>query len=145
MISDILTNQVIVSVFAATFICHIWKFSDFWARSGKPNFGSLVAAGGMPSSHSAFVCSIALSIGFVEGFLSSVFLLSLGFATVVVRDAFGVRRDVDMLRNTVNDIIKEKKVGVKQILKITGHTPVQVVVGSLMGIVIPLLLHLLAY
>jgi hypothetical protein len=145
LISDLLTNQVIVSVFAAIFICHIWKFIDFWARSGRPNFGTFFAAGGMPSSHSAFVCSIALSIGFVEGFLSSVFLLSLGFATVVVRDAFGVRRDVDMLRNTVNDIIKEKKVGVKQILKITGHTPVQVVVGSLMGIVIPLLLHLSVY
>jgi acid phosphatase family membrane protein YuiD len=145
VITDILTSQVIVSVLVASIVCHVWKLFDLWARSGKFSLGYLVAAGGMPSSHSSFVCSLALSIGFVDGFLSTVFLLSLGLAIIVVRDAFGVRHDIDMLRNTVNGIIREKKLGVKQILKITGHTPVQVVVGSLIGIVVPLVLHLFVF
>ncbi len=145
LITEILGNEIIVSVFAATFICHIWKFIDGTTRNKRPDWGAWIAAGGMPSSHSSFVCSLALSIGFIEGFLSSVFFLAVGFATIVVRDSFGVRRAVDALAKTVNGIIKEKKLGIEQILKITGHTPVQTVVGVAIGIIVPAVLHLLIF
>ncbi|MBW2964554.1 divergent PAP2 family protein [Candidatus Woesearchaeota archaeon] len=142
MIKELLIHQVFVSVAIALVVCELWKFIDFSVRKKKLDWSALFETGGMPSSHSTFVCAIATSIGLVEGFASTIFLLSAGFAIVVVRDAFGVRRDVDKLTGTVNKIIHDKKVGIQEILKITGHTPVQVVVGSTLGIVVPLLMLL---
>lgn len=129
-----------MSVAAALIFCELWKFIDFSIRKKKLDWSALFETGGMPSSHSTFVCALATSIGLVEGFASTIFLLSAGFAIIVVRDAFGVRRDVDKLAGTVNQIIHDKKIGIQEILRITGHSPVQVVVGSALGIVIPLLL-----
>lgn len=143
VISEILTNHIFISVIAAMVFCELWKFIDSSFREKRIDWGALIATGGMPSSHATFVCSIATAIGFAEGFASTIFLLSIGFAIVVVRDAFGVRRDVDMLAKTTNDIIRKGKLSMKSIMKITGHTPVQVVVGSIIGIIIPIILQFL--
>jgi hypothetical protein len=145
MISELLKNQIFVSVAITIIICEIWKFIDGSARHKRLNWASLVDTGGMPSSHATWVCSICISIGFVEGFTSSVFLLALGFAVIVVRDAFGVRRDVDNIVHTVNEIIREKKIGISAIMKITGHTPVQVFIGSALGLAVPAIIHFLFY
>jgi hypothetical protein len=99
----------------------------------------------MPSSHSTFVCALATSIGFAEGFVSTIFLLSTGLAAVVIRDALGVRHTVDELTGTINEIIRKKRVGIAEILKISGHTPVQVVVGSIIGIAVPIACYFLVF
>ncbi|MBU2561996.1 MAG: divergent PAP2 family protein [Nanoarchaeota archaeon] len=145
MIQELVTNEIVVSVVVASVICQIWKFIDKSIRKRKIDWYALVATGGMPSSHSTFVCSLAVSIGFVEGFLSTLFLLAAGFAVIVVRDAFGVRHAVDTLTKTVNEIIRAKKLGMEEILKITGHTPVQAAVGVLIGIAIPIMFHFAFY
>jgi acid phosphatase family membrane protein YuiD len=139
MIEELVKNQIIISVVVASVICQLWKFIDNSIRKKELYWRGLVATGGMPSSHSTFVCALAVSIGLIEGFLSTIFFLAAGFAIIVVRDAFGVRRTVDTLTSTVNEIIRKKKIGIHEILKITGHTPVQVVVGCAIGIVMPLL------
>ncbi len=141
MLNDIITNQIFLSVIITVVICEIWKFIDSSVRKKRIDWGALVTTGGMPSSHANFVCAIAVSVGIVEGFASTVFFISAGLAIVVVRDAFGVRRDVDKVAKTVNEIIKDKKLGIKEIMKITGHTPVQVVVGCIAGIVIPIIIN----
>jgi len=140
---DLLLNNIVISVVSAIVVCHIWKFIDLSSRSGKLEWYGWVATGGMPSSHSSFVSALATGIGIVDGFTSSVFLLSAGFAMIVIRDAFGVRRDVDQIKNTLNEIVKQKKLGVKEILRLTGHTPVQVVVGCIIGVAIPVIVHLI--
>jgi acid phosphatase family membrane protein YuiD len=96
--------------------------------------------GGMPSSHAAVVCSLCVSVAFVEGIASNLFIFSFWFALVVLRDAMGVRRSVGLLAKAMNDIGKQaadKKVidfhGVKEI---QGHTPLEVVFGGLLGIFI---------
>jgi acid phosphatase family membrane protein YuiD len=142
MIYEIITNQIIVSVFVASLICQIWKIIDNSIRNKKVDLGAFVRTGGMPSSHATFVCALAVSIGLVEGFITSIFFLAAGFAIIVVRDAFGVRRAVDDLNKTVNSIIKKKKLGIHEILKIAGHTPVQAGVGAAIGIVVPLILNI---
>ncbi|MFH1668900.1 MAG: divergent PAP2 family protein [Candidatus Woesearchaeota archaeon] len=141
MLEKIFTNHIILSVLVATIICQIWKFIDHSTRRKAFDWGSLIATGGMPSSHSTFVCALAVSIGRTDGFLSTTFFLSAGLAMIVVRDAFGVRRNVDTVVQTLNEIIRKKKLGVHEILKITGHTPVQVIIGSLLGIIVPILFH----
>jgi len=142
---DFVTHEIFVSVVIASIICQGWKFIDKSMRKKKIYWPGLTDTGGMPSSHSTFVCALAISIGFVEGFLSTVFFLSLGFATIVVRDAIGVRRAVDRLNDNVNEIIKKGKFGVKEILKIAGHTPVQAFVGIVLGVLVPLIIHYIAY
>ncbi|MBN1544576.1 divergent PAP2 family protein [Candidatus Woesearchaeota archaeon] len=145
MFMDIVTNQIVVSVIVASVICQIWKFIDKSFRKMKLDWYALVATGGMPSSHSTFVCSLAVSVGLVEGFLSTIFFLAAGFAVVVVRDAFGVRHAVDTLARSVNEIIRSKRLGVAELLKITGHTPVQAVVGVIVGIAVTVILHFAFY
>lgn len=138
IIKELLLNSIVISVVAAVVISNIWKFIDRSFRNKKLDLYGIIATGGMPSSHACFVCSLAVSIGIVEGFTSSVFLLAAGVSMIVIRDAFGVRRDVDRVTSMINDIIRQKKLGIQEILKITGHTPVQVIVGCILGILIPI-------
>ena len=72
----------------------------------------------------------------MEGILSNLFLVSLVFSLIVIRDAIGVRRTVDDLISYVNKIIKRRRLGLKDITKITGHNPIQVFIGILIGGVI---------
>ena len=60
----------------------------------KFNFKRIMGAGGMPSSHSAVVTSLATLIGKNQGFDSPVFAISVIFAVVVMYDAAGVRRPI---------------------------------------------------
>ena len=141
MIHEIMTDQIIISVIVASLICQSWKLIDSSLREKRLDLGSFFRTGGMPSSHSTFVCALAMSIGFVEGFLTSIFFLAAGLAIVVVRDAFGVRRAVDEMAGTINSIIKKKRISVHEIMKIAGHTPVQAGVGTAIGIVVPIIVN----
>ena len=142
LIHELLTNKIIITVVIATVLCQLLKFIDSSIVEKKIRFGKLFATGGMPSSHSTFVTSLALSVGFKEGFLTAVFLVAMGFAIITIRDAFGVRRTVDDLIKSVNEIIKSKKLKVSVIRKIAGHTPVQVIMGTILGIVIAIFIEL---
>jgi acid phosphatase family membrane protein YuiD len=103
--------------------------------------------GGMPSSHSAMVCSLCTSIAFVEGIDSNIFILSFWFALVVLRDAMGVRRSAGLLARSLNNLGRQSsdKIGLDfhTVKEIQGHSPLEVVVGGLLGIFIAAGLFLL--
>jgi len=103
--------------------------------------------GGMPSSHAAVVCSLCTSIALVEGFASNLFIFSIWFALVVLRDAMGVRRSAGMLAKALNNLGKQTsdKTGIEfhPVKEIQGHTPLEVIVGCLLGIFIALGINLL--
>ena len=103
--------------------------------------------GGMPSSHAAVVCSLCTSIAFVEGITSNMFIFSIWFALVVLRDALGVRRSAGILAKALNNLGKQAsdKIGLDfhAVKEIQGHTPLEVVVGALLGIFIAAGLYLL--
>ena len=94
--------------------------------------------GGMPSSHSALVTSLSTSIGIRNGLESDLFILSLFFALVVIRDAVGVRRSSGIQAKTINemgDSLSQKKVlNYRPIKEVDGHKPIEVIVGSLLGV-----------
>ncbi len=98
--------------------------------------------GGMPSSHSALAVSIATSIGFTSGVTSDVFILSLFFAMVVIRDAMGVRRASGLQAKALNslgkDLTKKLKLSFHPVKEIHGHTLPQTLIGSLLGFFIAL-------
>lgn len=94
--------------------------------------------GGMPSSHTATVTAISISIGFKQGFDSALFALSIIFLSVVFRDATGVRLASGRQANTINKIIDAINTGhpegVKKIKEVKGHTLLESVVGSIIGL-----------
>jgi acid phosphatase family membrane protein YuiD len=96
--------------------------------------------GGMPSSHSAVVCSLTTSIAFAEGIDSNLFVFSFWFALVVLRDAVGVRRAAGLQAKALNNLGKQstEKIGVDfhAVKEIQGHSPLEVVVGGFLGIFI---------
>ena len=108
-------------------------------KDHKFDFKRILGAGGMPSSHSAVVCSLAVLIGKDYGFSSATFALALIFAAVVMYDACGVRRAAGKQAKLLNKIISTPGLtGVQvqeRLVEVLGHTPVQVVVGALIGII----------
>lgn len=104
--------------------------------------------GGMPSGHSATVTTLALLVGWVEGYGSAAFALAGIFAVVTMHDAMGVRREagkhavsIKELADAVNQLVKDEDVEVKiEKLKIlVGHTPIQVYAGAFLGFVIAMI------
>ena len=107
----------------------------------KFTWESIFASGGMPSSHSAFVTAMATTIGFDYGVESVYFAFAAAFALVVMYDACGVRRAVGEQAKALNRIIGALKenstIGQETALKeILGHSPFQVVMGFLLGLII---------
>ena len=102
--------------------------------------------GGMPSSHAAVVCSLCTSVAFVEGIASNLFVFSFWFALVVLRDAMGVRLSTGLLAKGLNNLGRQvsEKTGLDfhPVKEIQGHTPMEVVIGGLLGIFIAAGLHL---
>jgi len=98
--------------------------------------------GGLPSSHSALVTSVATTIGFRNGLGSDIFLLSFAFLMVTVRDAVGVRRASGMQARKINNIGKtldEKGIIEYRAMKeVQGHSPMEVTLGCVLGFVLGL-------
>ena len=110
----------------------------------KFNFKRILGAGGMPSSHSAVVASLATLIGKYEGVGSSIFAVSLVMAFVVMYDACGVRRAAGKQAELLNKLIETPGLTTVQVseklVEVLGHTPVQVFVGALIGIIAGLII-----
>ena len=107
------------------------------------NFKRIMGAGGMPSSHSAVVTGLATLVGKNYGIDSAIFALSLVFAFVVMYDACGVRRAAGKQAALLNKLIETPGLtGVQvseKLVEVLGHTPIQVFVGALIGVVVGLI------
>ncbi len=100
--------------------------------------------GGMPSSHTALVISLVISIGVHEGVQSSMFAIALALAAVVIYDALGVRRETGRQSQVLNQIITEmlvegKPITEQQLKELVGHTPLEVLGGLIVGITVTLI------
>nr|WP_281272485.1 divergent PAP2 family protein [Paenibacillus taihuensis] len=106
-----------------------------------------VSTGGMPSSHSAAVCSLAASIGLADGFHSSMFALAVLFSVITMYDAMGIRRHAGTHATILNRIIRlfpahSKELQEEGTLKeMLGHRPIEVCAGAVLGVVIGLLMN----
>ena len=108
-------------------------------KTKKFNFKRIIGAGGMPSSHSAVVTSLATLVGKYEGVGSPMFAITFVLAAVVMYDACGVRRAAGKQAALLNKIIETPGLTSVQVseklVEVLGHTPVQVFVGALIGLV----------
>lgn len=103
--------------------------------------------GGMPSSHSALVATLSTTIGFRDGIDSDIFILSLAFFLVTIRDAVGVRRASGIQATELNKLgttLSEKGiVKFKPIKEVHGHKPAEVAMGCVLGFFIGLAFSIL--
>jgi uncharacterized protein len=135
-------NKILLSIFLAVFLVQFIKGIIYWIREGF-DFKEFFDTGGMPSSHSAFVMSLVTIIYLTEG-TSSIFVVALVLALIVMTDAFRVRRTVGEEADLIKLLLKKTKLKVrKKFHESEGHTIPQVVVGALLGIGISLLVFFL--
>jgi acid phosphatase family membrane protein YuiD len=143
MRSTLFDNRVLISAFLAWAIAQISKTVYELFRQRKLIISRLVSSGGMPSSHSALVTGLATATGRLEGVGSTAFAISVVLAGIVMYDAAGVRRAVSIQARILNQMLDEVFAGhpiaEKRLRELIGHTPFQVFVGGLLGIVVGLL------
>jgi uncharacterized protein len=103
----------------------------------------LTEMGGMPSSHSAMVMGLTAAIGRFNGWTTPAFALALIFSFVVMYDAAGVRRaagrQAALLNRLVEDLFSQRGVKEEQLRELLGHTPVEVLAGGALGLLVGLL------
>lgn len=131
-------NKYIYVPLLLWFCIQLFKLIYDLVKTKKFNFKRILGAGGMPSSHSAVVTSLATLIGKYEGVNTPLFALSFVFAFVVMYDACGVRRAAGKQAALLNKLVETPGLtGVQvseKLVEVLGHTPVQVLVGALIGI-----------
>jgi uncharacterized protein len=139
----LLDNRILVAAFIAWAIAQLTKTVYELIRYRKLRLSRLVSAGGMPSSHSALVTGLATATGRVVGIESAAFAISLVLAAIVMYDAAGVRRAVSIQARILNQMIDEafqgKPFAENRLRELIGHTPTQVIVGGLLGVVVALI------
>lgn len=139
----IIQNKYIYIPFLLWFFSQLFKIIYDLITTKKFNFKRIVGAGGMPSSHSAIVMSLTTMLGKYEGVNSPIFAISLIFSLIVMYDACGVRRAAGKQAQLLNKIIETPGLtGVQvseKLIEVLGHTPIQVLVGALLGIIVGLI------
>ena len=134
--TDFIQNKYIYIPILLWFGIQLFKLLYDLVTTKKFNFKRILGAGGMPSSHSAVVTSLATLIGKNIGVGTPMFAMALIFAFVVMYDAAGVRRAAGKQARLLNKIVETPGLSG---LEVSEHTPLQVVVGAVIGVVAGLL------
>ena len=136
---DFLTGNLILNLsILAWAMAQIIKFVITLITKGKLDWRHILSSGGMPSSHSAFVCACAAAMGYMFGWASPEFTVAAVVAIVVMYDASNVRRAAGEQAKILNYIMEhwtEMKPALfaKELKQFLGHTPFQVLMGGLLG------------
>ena len=138
---QLINNSILQTAVIGWFSAQAIKIIITLIKEHRLDFTRFFGSGGMPSSHASFTVSLATSVGFLEGFGSTVFALAAAFSIVVMYDATGVRRSAGEQAVILNKIVE--KIGKEHISEtgrklkeLLGHTPVEVFAGALLGIFI---------
>ena len=146
----LLSNYLLIISIIACFSAQIIKAIIDVITKKKLSIHSIWATGGMPSSHTALVCALSVGTMKIYGFSSPFFAITVMFSLVIIRDALGVRRQVGEHAKALNMLFlefvelvekdapnKEKTYKFTRIFsEIVGHTPLQVLMGAILGIAV---------
>ena len=142
---DFLTNNLILNLSILSWaIAQILKGVIILIKEHRFDLERMLGGGGMPSSHSSFVCTCATAVGRMYGWGSPLFAIAAVMAIVVMYDAFNVRKAAGEQAKVLNYIIQNwdemtpENFG-KGLKELLGHTFPQVVAGAFLGIVIGLI------
>ena len=137
--NEIVHNKCIYVPFILWVCIQTFKVLSELIVNKKLDVKRIVGAGGMPSSHSAIVCSLATCVGKEYGFDTGIFATAMVMAFVVMYDAAGVRRAAGKQARILNKILETPGLTTVEVqgklVEMLGHTPIQVFVGAILGIV----------
>lgn len=141
---ELFTNKYLIVPICCWAAIQLFKFLTALVIDKKIDFKRLLGAGGMPSSHSAVVTSLATLVGKNIGLGSHEFAICCILAAVVMYDAAGIRRAAGKQAKLLNKIVEtpgltNAQVGEK-LAEVLGHTPLQVFVGAVLGIVVGIII-----
>lgn len=142
---QIVQNRVLLVAVAAWFSAQGLKVIFGFIGERKWDFSRFFGLGGMPSSHSAVVCSVAAAVGIRHSFSSSMFAIAFVLACVVMTDAAGVRRAAGKQAAVLNKIVQDmmangRGLTTETLKELLGHTPFEVVIGALLGVLLAVLI-----
>ena len=147
MNSNLFISPILIAGLISWGIGQTIKVPIEYLRTRAWNWALLFSAGGMPSTHSALMSSITLSIGLFEGFNSPLFALSFALSMIVMYDATGIRRQAGMHAHKINMMINElfsgQPISDQMLKEVLGHSPMQVSMGILLGSFISLIVWVL--
>ena len=152
-IQEFMSNYILIAGILAWLTAQVLKtFIDFLLNR-KFHKERLIGAGGMPSSHTALVCSLTIAMARKTGVSSAEFALALALACIVMYDAMGVRRAAGEHAKVLNKLVFgfqlvseesnnpeddqiAEELGDKALKEYLGHTPLEVLGGMLLGILV---------
>ncbi len=127
---------------AAWLVAQVIKVIIYSIYDRRLRLSYLASMGGMPSAHSATVCSLAMTIGIIEGFNSALFAMAAFFALIVMYDAAGVRKTVsvhsDLLNRMLDELFKEHPEFELRFRDWIGHTRLEIMAGAILGVLMAL-------
>jgi acid phosphatase family membrane protein YuiD len=136
--------RFLIAPLVAWTIAQTAKVIIYSVREHRLNLRVLAVTGGMPSSHSAIVMGMTTAVGKYAGVNSAAFAIALIFSFVVMYDAAGLRRaagrQAAVLNRLVEDLVNMRGVQEAKLRELLGHTPVEVLVGAVLGIATGLIL-----
>lgn len=147
-LNDLVHNRIFTAAALGWLIAQMLKTIIYMWINRQFVAERLVGSGGMPSSHSATVCALVTATGIEYGGSSFQFAMAAIFAIIVMYDAMGVRRETGIHSRVLNEMMElftnmGKEMSVEEKLKeFVGHTPLQVLMGALLGILIAVLTYL---
>ncbi len=142
-LTSLADNRVLWAGLAGWIAAQLIKMVRGLITTHKLDLSYIVSSGGMPSAHSALVTAMATAVGRVAGLGSPLFALAAVFAGIVMYDAAGVRLAVSMqariLNHMIDDFFHERGLQPKRLRELIGHTPREVLVGAVVGILMGIL------
>jgi hypothetical protein len=147
-VAEIFSNNALLCAFVAWAAAQAIKGLTAGIRFHDWSVKAFFDSGGMPSSHTSAVVALAMRIGFSEGFSTPLFAVSGVFAMVVMYDAAGVRREAGKQGKIIKELLSINRPDGKPLLsedlkERIGHTPLEVIMGALLGLFFALLFSLL--
>jgi uncharacterized protein len=144
--TNVLDNRTLWVTLLAWACVQTWKFLAVVIFEHRVDWSMLWAPGGMPSTHSTLVAALATSVGMNAGFGSSQFAISIVLAMIVMYDAAAVRRaagrQAQMINRIVDELLSGSPLSEERLRELMGHTPFQVLVGTVIGVLAGVLLNL---
>lgn len=133
-----LGNRLIWAALMGTVSAQLLKVFIVWLSDRVLDWSLLTSSGGMPSSHTAAVIGLTVAAGRLYGWDSGVFAVSLVHAIIVMYDAAGVRRSAGDQARILNILMTQfpdlQELRREQLRELLGHTPVEVLAGALLGL-----------
>ena len=140
--TDLVSNYMLICAVSGYFLAQILKIMIGFIRDRKLDMKLMFASGGMPSSHASTVAALCISCARLHGVGSPLFAITFILASVVMYDAAGVRRAAGEHAKILNQLMKgltsgDPTLAEASLKELIGHTPLQVVMGALLGIALP--------